>query len=47
MDTSGQEKFNNIISSYYRNIAAIIVFDLTDIISFNNVKMDRRIINTW
>ena len=38
-DTSGQEKFNNIISSYYRNItAAIIVFDLTDITSFNNIK---------
>ena len=38
-DTSGQEKFNSIIISYYRNIAvAIIVFDLSNIQSFNNIK---------
>ena len=38
-DTSGQEKFNSIIISYYRNIAvAIIVFDLSNIESFNNIK---------
>jgi len=38
-DTSGQEKFNSIITSYYRNIAvAIIVFDLSNIESFNNIK---------
>jgi len=38
-DTSGQEKFNSIITSYYRNIAvAIIVFDLTNLKSFYNLK---------
>ena len=38
-DTSGQEKFNSIIISYYRNItAAVIVFDLSNIDSFNNIK---------
>lgn len=38
-DTSGQEKFNSIITSYYRNIAvAIIVFDLSNVQSFNNIK---------
>jgi small GTP-binding protein len=38
-DTSGQEKFDSIIVSYYRNIAvAIIVFDLSNIESFNNIK---------
>ena len=38
-DTSGQEKFNSIITSYYRNIAvAILVFDLTNLKSFYNLK---------
>ena len=38
-DTSGQEKFNSIISSYYRDIGvAIIVFDLTNYNSFVNIK---------
>ena len=38
-DTAGQEKFKNIINVYYRGItAAIVVFDITDINSFNNVK---------
>ena len=38
-DTSGQEKFNSIINSYYRNIAvAIIVFDLSNYMSFKNLK---------
>ena len=38
-DTSGQEKFNSIITSYYRNIAvALIVFDLTNLKSFYNLK---------
>lgn len=38
-DTSGQEKFNSIISSYYRDIGvAIIVFDLTNYESFKNIK---------
>ena len=38
-DTSGQEKFNSIITSYYRNIVvAILVFDVSNIKSFNNIK---------
>ena len=38
-DTSGQEKFNSIITSYYRNIVvAILVFDVSNIKSFNNLK---------
>ena len=38
-DTSGQEKFNSIVSSYYRNIAvAIIVFDISNFKSFKNLK---------
>jgi len=38
-DTSGQEKFNSIINSYYRNIGVvIIVFDLTYYNSFLNIK---------
>ena len=38
-DTSGQEKFDSIIISYYRNIAvAILVFDLSNYSTFNNIK---------
>ena len=38
-DTSGQEKFNSIITSYYRNIVvALVVFDLSNNESFLNIK---------
>ncbi len=38
-DTAGQETFNSIISSYYRNVAgAIVVFDLSNRESFENVS---------
>ena len=38
-DTSGQEKFNSIITSYYRDTGAVIfVFDLTNYNSFLNIK---------
>jgi len=38
-DTSGQEKFNSIIASYYRNIAvAILVFDLSRKETFTNLS---------
>jgi small GTP-binding protein len=38
-DTSGQEKFNSIITSYYRNIiVALLVFDLSNNESFLNLK---------
>jgi small GTP-binding protein len=38
-DTSGQEKFNSIITSYYRNIVvALLVFDLSNHESFLNLK---------
>ena len=38
-DTSGQERFNCIISSYYRDISvAVIVFDVCDRQSFNNIQ---------
>ncbi len=38
-DTSGQEKFNSIPRSYYRNNDAfVIVYDITDQLSFNALK---------
>jgi Ras-related protein Rab-1A len=38
-DTAGQERFRNITSSYYRGAQGIIVvYDITDVDSFNNVK---------
>jgi len=38
-DTAGQERFRTITSSYYRGAQGIIlVFDCTDMESFNNVK---------
>tara|TARA_B100001093_G_scaffold500514_1_gene551065 strand:- start:17 stop:655 length:639 start_codon:yes stop_codon:yes gene_type:complete len=38
-DTAGQESFRSIIRSYYKDIAAaIIVFDITNYKSFQNVK---------
>ena len=38
-DTAGQERFRTITSSYYRGAHGIIVvFDVTDMESFNNVK---------
>ena len=39
-DTSGQEKFNSIITTYYRNIAMVLlVFDISDKSSFK--KLDK------
>lgn len=39
-DTAGQERFRTITSSYYRGAHGIIVvYDITDIESFNNVKL--------
>ena len=38
-DTSGQERFHTITSSYYRGSHAILVmYDITDETTFNNVK---------
>ena len=38
-DTAGQERFRTISSSYYRGAHGIIVvYDVTDAVSFNNVK---------
>ena len=38
-DTAGQERFRTITSSYYRGAHGIIVvYDITDQDSFNNVK---------
>jgi len=38
-DTSGQEKFSFLLQSYYSNVTgAIIVYDITNLGSFNSVK---------
>lgn len=38
-DTAGQERFRTITSSYYRGAHGIIVvYDTTDLESYNNVK---------
>ena len=38
-DTAGQFRFRNIISSYFRGVNGIIlVYDITDLDSFNNLK---------
>jgi len=38
-DTAGQEKFKSIISYYYKNVAAaILVFDVTNRASFENIQ---------
>lgn len=38
-DTAGQERFRTITSSYYRGAhGIIIVYDVTDLDSFNNVR---------
>jgi len=38
-DTAGQERFKNITASYYRGAAGImVVYDVTDQVTFNNTK---------
>jgi small GTP-binding protein len=47
-DTAGQEAFNAIVKTYYRDICgAIIVFDITDRESFNNVPTWLRDVRTF
>lgn len=39
-DTAGQERFRNIVSSYYRVAhAALFIFDITNLASFENITM--------
>lgn len=39
-DTAGQERFRNIVSSYYRVAhAALFIFDITNLSSFENIAM--------
>lgn len=49
-DTAGQEAFRSIVSSYFKDISgSIILFDITDISSFDKVKLwlnDIRRLNT-
>ena len=38
-DTAGQEKYHAMLTSYYKNaLGALIVFDLTDVTSFEIMK---------
>jgi small GTP-binding protein len=47
-DTSGQDKFNSIIKSYYRNMTvAILVFDLSNKESIYNIQNWLNSINTY
>lgn len=47
-DTAGQERFRTITSSYYRGAHGIIVvYDVTDQESFNNVKQWLHEIDRW
>lgn len=47
-DTSGQERFRSITSSYYRNAhGIIIVYDTTDTSSFEAVKMWSNEVDTY
>ena len=47
-DTAGQERFRTITSSYYRGAHGIIVvYDVTDAESFNNVKQWLHEIDRW
>ena len=47
-DTAGQEKFHTIIRSYYKCAAGVlIVFDLTNIESFNNISYWLSDVNTY
>ncbi len=47
-DTAGQERFRTITSSYYRGAhGIIIVFDLTDLESFENIKQWLHEINRY
>eukprot|EP00955_Chlamydomonas_euryale_P067035 359720-Chlamydomonas_euryale.AAC.2 len=47
-DTAGQERFRTITSSYYRGAHGIIVvYDVTDQDSFNNVKQWLNEIDRW
>jgi len=39
-DTAGQERFKTITSSYYRGSHGIlVVYDITDVVSFNNIRV--------
>jgi len=47
-DTAGQERFRTITSSYYRGAHGIIVvYDTTDLESFNNVKQWLHVIDRY
>ena len=38
-DTAGQDRFRNIVSTFYRNAHGIlVVYDVTDMTSFHNVQ---------
>ena len=47
-DTSGQERYNSLISSYFRGSrGCFIVYDISDINSFNNLEKKFQLVKDY